>query len=61
MTSSLKSYPSRVLVKSGGQTGMVTLDQIKTVDKSRIIKIFNSISQTEIIEIRRTIKELYVE
>lgn len=38
MTSSIRKYPSRVSIEFQGKKGQVVLDQIRTVDKSRLIK-----------------------
>lgn len=61
MISNLRKYPSRIEVMTGQKLGMVALDQIKTIDKIRIIKNFNSLNQTEISEIKLVIKKLFVD
>lgn len=38
MTTAGKKYPSRVPIEFKGKKGMVALDQIRTVDKSRLLK-----------------------
>ncbi len=38
MTTSGKKYPSRVSIEFKGKKGMIALDQIRTVDKSRLLK-----------------------
>lgn len=38
MTSARKRYPSRVACRFAGKSGEVVLDQIRTVDKVRLIK-----------------------
>ena len=38
MTSTVKGYPTRVKIEFEGKEGEIVLDQIKTVDKSRIVK-----------------------
>jgi len=38
MTSTLKPYPTRIPVTFDGKEGHIVLDQIRTIDKSRIIK-----------------------
>jgi mRNA interferase MazF len=37
MTTAGRQYPTRVACSFGGKTGQVALDQIRTVDKSRLI------------------------
>ena len=48
MTSSLKEYPTRVAVNHNSKKGMIALDQIRTVDKKRILKILGKLNKTEI-------------
>jgi mRNA interferase MazF len=38
MTSKIREYPTRVSVVFDGKEGSIVLDQIRTIDKSRIIK-----------------------
>ncbi len=38
MTTAGRPYPSRVPVKFGGKDGYVVLDQIRTVDKGRVLR-----------------------
>lgn len=38
MTTAQKRYPTRVSCKFGGKSGEVVLDQIRTVDRSRLVK-----------------------
>lgn len=61
MTTNLKKYPSRVLVKHNRKKGMVVIDQIRTVDKKRIIKIFDGLTKSEIQECKAVIKEIFVD
>lgn len=61
MTSSLKSYPTRIPVLHNLSYGMIALDQIRTIDKSRIIKIFESLTEKEIKHCKEVIKETFVD
>lgn len=61
MTSQSKKYPTRVEVKHNGQIGWVIIDQIRTIDKQRIIKVLGELSDKEIIEVKNTIREAFVE
>lgn len=38
MTSKVRNYPTRIPVIFNGKEGNIVLDQIRTIDKSRIIK-----------------------
>ncbi len=61
MTSSSNPYPTRVEVKHGSTKGWIVLDQIRTVDRNRIIKIFDNLSVKEAIKVKSIIKETYVD
>jgi mRNA interferase MazF len=61
MTTKSRSYPTRVKVKQNKQTGWVVVDQIRTIDKSRIIKNLGSLSDSEIILCKQVIRETFVD
>lgn len=61
MTTNLVKYPTRVSVKHNGKEGMVAIDQIRTVDKTRIIKIFENLTRSEIENCKAVIKETFVD
>lgn len=61
MTSKSKSYPTRIQVISNKTKGWVVLDQIRTVDRQRIIKTLSSLSGKEIYNLKMVIKETYVD
>lgn len=61
MTTNLKKYPTRVSIKHNGKKGMVAIDQIRTIDKTRIIRVFESLTQTEIEKCKEIIKETFVD
>lgn len=61
MTTSLKMYPTRVSVKHNGIQGMIAIDQIRTVDKTRIIRVFESLTKLEIKKYKDVIKETFVD
>jgi mRNA interferase MazF len=46
MTSTIKNYPTRVTTTFQGKKGQVVLGQIRTVDKSRLVKKLGSISSS---------------
>jgi len=61
MTSSSKEYPTRVKVNHNGQLEWVVLDQIRTIDKVRIIKTYDSLTHSEIRACKRVIQETFVD
>ena len=61
MTSSSKTYPTRVEVKHNKTKGWIVLDQIRTVDRQRITKIFGNLTEKEISKVKSVIFETFVE
>ncbi|MDN3593276.1 type II toxin-antitoxin system PemK/MazF family toxin [Zunongwangia endophytica] len=61
MTTNLKNYPTRIKVKHNGKKGMIAIDQIRTIDKSRILKSFDKLSKSEIQSCKNIIKETFVD
>ena len=61
MTTNLKNYPTRVSIKHNGKKGMIAIDQIRTVDKTRIIRVFENLTKSEIEKCKEVIKETFVD
>lgn len=59
MTSTIKNYPTRVTTTFQGKKGQIVLDQIRTVDKSRLVKNLGSISSTAEEKVLNTLKEMF--
>jgi len=61
MTTTSRKYPTRIEVKHDQKTGWIVIDQIRTIDKQRIIKVLGSLSQPEIKEVKSIIRETLVD
>jgi mRNA interferase MazF len=61
MTTSSKDYPTRVEIKHENKISWIVLDQIRTIDKQRIIKELGKLSRPEIKEIKEILKETFVD
>ena len=61
MTTNLKEYRFRVFVKQNNTQGMAAMDQIRTVDKSRILRVFGKLSKTEIRSCKDVLKQMLVD
>ena len=61
MTTTSKKYPTRIEVKHEGKIGWIVIDQIRTIDKQRIIKILGRLSKPEVKEVKSVIKETFVD
>lgn len=61
MTTNLKQYPTRVAVKHNKKKGRIAIDQIQTIDKIRVIRVFNRLTKLEIEKCKQVIKETFVD
>lgn len=61
MTTNLKKYPTRIPVKHNEKKGMIVIDQIRTIDKKRIIKMFDRLTNMEIKKCKSILKETFVD
>jgi mRNA interferase MazF len=61
MTTSSKNYPTRVEIKHDNKLGWIVLDQIRTIDKQRIIKGLGRLSKPESKEVKSVLKETYID
>ena len=60
-TSSLRPYPTRVEVKQAKTEGWIALDQIRTIDRIRLVKKLGKLTTHEIESVKTVIMETYVE
>lgn len=60
MTSTSKPYPTRVEIKHQKKKGWIVLDQIRTIDRNRIIKVAGILLSKEIEQVKSIIKEIFV-
>ena len=61
MTTSSKNYPTRIEVRHDSKIGWIVLDQIRTIDKQRIIKDLGRLTKPEIKELKSVLKETYID
>ena len=61
MTSKSKKYPTRIKIKHNNKIDWVVIDQIRTIDKQRIIKILGRSSYPEIKKVKSILKETFVD
>ena len=61
MTTSSKNYPTRIKVRHDHKIGWIVLDQIRTIDKQRIIKDLGRLTKSEINELKSVLKETYID
>jgi len=61
MTTASKNYPTRIEVKHNNRIGWIVVDQIRTIDKQRVVGILGKLSQPEIKFLKSVIKETFVD
>jgi mRNA interferase MazF len=61
MTTSSKKYPTRIEVKHDRKIAWIVIDQIRTIDKQRIIRNLGRLSKPEIKELKSVVKETFVD
>ncbi len=61
ITSKLRNYPTRVSCKVEGKQGQIVLDQIRTVDKERLIKKVDTLSKLIQSKVLNVLKEMFSE
>jgi mRNA interferase MazF len=61
MTTKSHKYPTRIPVTFQTKKGWIVLDQIRTIDRKRIIKKLGKISGHSITELKKIIKEMLVD
>ena len=61
MTSQSKKYPTRVPLKHNNKKGWAVLDQIRTIDKQRIMKTLDNLTEKEIEKVKMILKETFID
>lgn len=61
VSSKSRSYPTRVQLGQNKLSGWIVLDQIRTIDRNRIIKEMGKLSGKEIGLVKGVIREMLVE
>jgi mRNA interferase MazF len=61
MTTKGRSYPSRVACNFQGKDGQIVLDQIRTVDKARLVRRLGQIDDQTQTDVLAVLVELFAE
>jgi mRNA interferase MazF len=61
ITSQSKKYPTRIKIDLEGNDNWVVIDQIRTIDKSRLTKRITLLDKKEIAAIKNVIRETFVD
>ena len=61
MTTKSHPYPTRVSVHFNNKSGYIVLDQIRTVDKERLVKCMGRVDANTVDAVKKLIKEMLVD
>jgi mRNA interferase MazF len=61
MTTKGKPYPSRIPIRFQGKDGLIVLDRIRTVDKTRLVKKLGSIDDEDRKAVLSLLLEMFAE
>lgn len=59
MTTTIRNYPTRVQCTFSGKKGEIVLDQIRTIDKTRLIKKLGSLDKNKASQVLNTLQEIF--
>lgn len=59
MTTKERSYKSRVEIEFDNKQGQVMLDQLRTIDKQRLIKKLGNLSEEELKQVLSLLQEMF--
>lgn len=60
MTTTLRSYPTRVSIRFRGKNGQIALDQLRAVDRERLVRKLGTIAPERAREISNILIEMFV-
>jgi mRNA interferase MazF len=61
MTTAGREAPFRIGVNHGGRKGLILLDQVRAVDKTRLAKKLGIVSEKTLTSTLRTLQEVFAE
>jgi mRNA interferase MazF len=61
LTTRSKNYPTRIPVTLKSKSGWIALDQVRTIDRSRVIKAIATLKKEEIYLVKSVIQETFVD
>ncbi len=61
MTTKSHTYPTRVAVKFQNKDGWIVLDQLRTVDRKRLIKKIGKINRKEVDLVKNVLQEMLID
>jgi mRNA interferase MazF len=60
MTTTVRAYPTRVNLTFKGKTGQIALDQLRAVDRQRLVRKLGAIPSKSAAEVSRLLVEMFI-
>ena len=61
MTTKSRNYPTRVGIRFQNKAGWIVLDQIRTVDKNRLVRKLGRLNEKNILEVKDALQVMLVD
>ncbi len=61
MTTGSREAPFRIAVKHGGKSGLILLDQLRAIDKVRLVSRLGVLNNKTLLATLQTLQEVFVE
>jgi len=61
LTTSAKTYPTRVRIRHQQKTGWMAVDQVTTIDRNEVIRVLGKLTHPEIRKLKNVIRQTYVD
>ena len=61
MTTKSKKYPTRIPIKHDKKEGWIVIDQLRTIDKFRIVRVLDNLAYSEIKKVKAVLRETFVD
>ena len=61
ITSKTKNYPTRIKFNLEGNENWIAIDQLRTIDTTRIVQIIGKLEQKDIRKLKAIIKETFID
>lgn len=61
ITGSSKPYPTRAVLKNNKTKGWIVLDQIRTINRQRVVKLLGTLTEKEILNVKSIFRETFVD
>jgi mRNA interferase MazF len=59
LTTGSHSYPYRIACRFKGKEGHIVLDQVRTIDRERVIRTVGTIGEVVILKVLHTMQEMF--